>query len=377
MQVNTKVKIAANSRYAPIRYEATRPYAQRFGKLFAAEAAKGATRRVQFIKTELLPLIIGELKRMGAPEGPGPGQGELSNVQIYSGYLEAGRVIFDVHNELSKSLTVTDCRDIPCEALSFPMKSFYLYFGKGSGLVENGMEIEGAFVHHLEDEQSLLIDLVPTGAFAVRAFWQLPMGEQLTGVSIRLDRPTESITAALDRSVDETIERNNGIFKQLEDLERQLALQYGQPVTVPAPVMRLADKRDLLHRALQLVVNTLFFINAVPDDVVTDWEEAAPADLLLQLKSDKFGTRKTAENNLANQGYVKVKFIGRHYANSIEAKTLSEALSTGRVMPTHLRRGHFRSQPYGPERGLRRTVFIAPIVVNPGGGDAAGRIYQV
>jgi len=76
------------------------------------------------------------------------------------------------------------------------------------------------------------------------------------------------------------------------------------------------------------------------------------------------------------QGYVRVRFVGRHYAESAGAKAVSEAMGTGRTMPTHLRRGHFRNQPYGPERSLRRTVFIAPIVVNPGKGEPAGRIYD-
>lgn len=371
-----KVKITRNSRYAPIRYEATRPYADRFGKLFMAEARKGEARRIAFVKNDLLPLIAGEIARMGKPIGPGPGQGETSNVQIYAGYQDGGRLVFDVRNELARSLLITDSREIPCDAITFPSRAFYLHFGCGTGLVENGMEIEGAFVQHLEDEKALLIDLVPAGSFAAKAFWQLPMGEQMTGVRVNLDRPSESIMEALDRSLNEIIERNQAVFQQMADLERQLTAQYGQPVKVPSPVENLGDKRDLLHRALQLVINTLFFLNAVPSDVQEDWEEEAPAELIAQLQSDKFGTRKTAENNLTNQGYVKVRFIGRHYAGSDDAKAVSEALGTSRSMPTHLRRGHFRNQPYGPERALRKTVFIAPIVVNAGKTELAGRIYE-
>ena len=198
----------------------------------------------------------------------------------------------------------------------------------------------------------------------------------MTGVRIDLDRPSEAVANALDRSLDKLIGNNRAIFQQMADLERQLAAQYGQPIKVPSPVENLENKRDLLHRALQLVVNTLFFLMAAPEDVQEDWEEETPADLIAQLSSEKAGTRKTAENRLANEGYVKVRFIGRHYSASADAKAVSEALAPGRAMPTHLRRGHFRNQPYGPERAFRRTVFIAPTVVNAGKGEPLGRVYD-
>ena len=374
--MGNRVKISHKSRYAPIRYEATRPYAMRFGKLFMAAARNGAAARMAFVQKDLLPLLVGEIRRLGKPDGPGPGQGEITNVQVYAGYQNGGRQVFDVRSELAKSLLVTDYVDIPCETLTFPLQAFYLHFGSGTGLVDDGMEIEGAFVQHLPDEQAMLIDLVPAGMFSVSEFWRLPRGEQMTGVRIDLDRPSEAVANALDRSLDKLIENNRAIFQQMADLERQLAAQYGQPIKVPSPVENLENKRDLLHRALRLVINTLFFLMAAPEDVQEDWEEETPADLMAQLSSEKFGTRKTAENRLANEGYVKVRFIGRHYSASAGARAVSEALASGRAMPTHLRRGHFRNQPYGPERALRRTVFIAPTVVNAGKGEPLGRVYD-
>lgn len=374
--MSNKVKITRNSRYAPIRYEATRPYAMRLGKLHMTEAKKGAARRMTFVQKDLFPLLLREIQQLGKPPGPGPGQAEISNVQIYGGYQDSGRIIFDVRQELSRSLLATDSTEIPCEAVAFPMRSFYLHFGSGSGLRDNGLEIEGAFVQHLEEDKAMLIDLVPAGAFSYKTFWQLPMGEPLTGVRIDLNNPSESVSAALDRSIDDVMTRNRSIFAQIAQMERQLTEQYGEVVKVPSPVENLADKRELLHRAIQLVLNTLFFLVAAPEDVQEDWEEEAPAEVVAQLHSEKFGTRKTAENNLSSQGYVRVRFIGRHYAGSAEAKAVSEAMGTGRTMATHLRRGHFRAQPYGPERTLRKTVFIAPVVVNAGKCETAGRIYD-
>lgn len=374
--MGNKVRITRNSRYAPIRYEATRPYATRLGKLHVAEAKKGAARRMAFIQKDLFLLLLREIQQLGKSPGPGPGQAEIANVQIYGGFQDGGRIIFDVRHELARSLLATDSTEIPCGAVAFPTRSFYLHFGPGTGLRDNGMEIEGAFVQHLVEDKALLIGLVSAGSFSYKAFWQLSMGEQMTGVRVELNNPSESVSAALDRSIDDVMTRNQAARDQVSQVERQLNEQYGEIVKVPSPVENLTDKRELLHSALQLVLNTLFFLAAVPEDVQEDWEEEAPAEVVAQLHSEKTGTRKTAENNLANQGYVRVSFVGRHYAESAEAKALSEAMGTGRTMPTHLRRGHFRNQPYGPERSLRKTVFIAPVVVNAGKCEPAGRIYD-
>lgn len=375
--MSQQVGISRSSRYAPIRYEATRPYAKRIGKMFAAEARKGEAERLAFVSDRLFRLIDGEINRLGYPSGPGPTQGEIGNVQIYGEYQDGGRIIFDVRKELSKSLLVTDCREISCDSIVFPARSFYLHFGPGTGLVENGMMIEGAFVQDCPEEKALLVDLVAAGAFAVEEFWRLPMGEQLTGIRVDLSQPEMSISAALDSSIDIIIGNNNKFLQQTAEIERELSVQYGRPIRVPSPVENIADKRELLHSAMQLVINTLFFLSAEPRDVQEDWEASVPAKLLEKLQSPKQGIRISTEKKLLNSGYVKVRFVGRDYAGTLEGKAVAAAMGPGRTMPTHLRRGHFRSQPYGPERALRKTVFIAPVVVNPGKGETPGRIYEV
>jgi hypothetical protein len=121
----------------------------------------------------------------------------------------------------------------------------------------------------------------------------------------------------------------------------------------------------------------LFYLAAEPDDIYEDWDSEAPVDLIQQTHSEKFGTRKTAENTLSSKGYMKVRYVGSQYAKSSSAKEISDAFSSGRTVQTHFRRGHFRRQPHGPENSLRKTVFIAPVVVNAGQGELQGRIYEV
>jgi len=377
-----KIKITRQSRYAPLRYEATRPYAVQLGRLFNSHASgKPAEKRMNFISTQLMPLVKAAVERLGKADGPGAGQAEIGNIQIFGGYLSSGRIIFDVRNELSRSLLVTDAQDVPCNALTFPCEAFYIHFGYGTGLSDKGLEIEGVFVQHLlatPDEPSrLMVDLVPVGYFSARNFWTLPMGEALTGISIELSNPNEPLVDALDRAISDVVKRNKEMLAQYAEFEHSLSEQYGQVVKVPTPIDDLEDKRDLLRRALQLTTNTLFYLAAEPDDIYEDWDSEAPVDLIQQTHSEKFGTRKTAENTLSSKGYMKVRYVGSQYAKSSSAKEISDAFSSGRTVQTHFRRGHFRRQPHGPENSLRKTVFIAPVVVNAGQGELQGRIYEV
>jgi len=374
----TRIPIRNTSRYAPIRYEATRPYAVRIGQRFATAARQGESARMAFVRDELFPLIRGELGRLGVPPGPGAGQAELTNVQLFGPFQQAGRLIFDVHRLLTQALTVTDVKDVPCGALSFPAEHFYIHFGQESGISSEGLPVEGVFVTHQETPHRLIIDLVPAGFYTNPYFWEMPMGEEPIGMSIDLSQPDMPVVTAMERSVAETIERNRKIFQEIEAMERQLSEQFGQLVRIPSPAERLDGKQPALRQALQLVVNTCFFL-AATEDVHEGWELDAPADLRLQAEhAEKPGTRKTAENTLTNSGYIKVRYVGQNYSSSQAAREVGEAIASGRTMPTHFRRGHVRHQPYGPERALRKIVFIPPVTVNPHrAGDSPGRVYDV
>jgi hypothetical protein len=131
----------------------------------------------------------------------------------------------------------------------------------------------------------------------------------------------------------------------------------------------------LLKQGLALVVNCLLYLGVAPEDQEDGWSDTADPHLVEQAKSGlKPGTRKTAERTLVNQGYIKVKFIGHQFASSTEGQEFGQS---GRTVATHFRRGHFRNQPYGPERSMRKVIFIPPVVVNQGQGDVPGRIYEV
>jgi hypothetical protein len=370
-----QIQINSKSAYAPIRYEATRPFASQMGKRFIAASRQGEKQRLAFIRNELFHTLRKEVEKLPV-NGPGPVQSEMLNTQIFGEFQASGKVIFDVARPLAKNLLLSDAESIPCSELEFPFPSFYLHFGTESGLADEGLGIEGAFVVNYDDR--FTIDLVPTG-FGQAQYFALRAGEVLIGAPIDTSDGSKPILQALEDSIDAVLEKNAKTFLEIEAVEAQLLERYGEIVKVPMSVERLDGKRDILRKALGLVVNTLFYLMAEPDDTIEDWESAAPLDALVALETaQKLGTKKTVENSLFKAGYIKVRHVGRKFANSVSARAVEHASGIGKSVSTHIRRGHFRRQAYGQDHAFRKTIFVAPVVVNAEKGELLqGRIYDV
>jgi hypothetical protein len=375
----------ADSTYAPLRYEATRPYALELGKRFMAHHRQGESVRRAFLTKEMMPLVQKEVRRrFGPQDGPGPVQNEFVNVQAFGYYADAGRVIFDVSTALSDSLTHTDIGDIPCGEVPFIARAFYLHFGAltspdGEYVDEAGLPlVEGAFVQHLPGER-FIVDFA-SFSFGDEYFADREHGDELLGVSIDFSDPSLTVLSALSAAVKRIEENHKVMAAQAAEMQEKVLREYGELVRVPTMGERLTHYLPVLSRAMHLVINTLFYIASEPEDVAADWPPDAPDALLTIVRDEsaKPGSRRTAVNTLNNQGYIKVQFVGRRYASTTAAAEVAEAVRTGRTMPTHMRRGHWRRQPYGPERSLRKMVLIAPVLVNPQrAAESPGRIYEL
>ncbi len=370
-----KILINTQSVYAPIRYEATRPFAAQLGKRFIAAARLGESQRKSFVFNELFDHVRKAVEYYPT-EGPGPTQSELTNVQTFGEFQANGKIIFDVAKPLASNLLLTDAESIPCSELEFPVPCFYLHFGTNCDLVDDGFGIEGAFV--TKNKERLIIDLVRDG-FGQENYFTLPMGEMLVSVPIDMTNGSKSILNALNDSITEVIDQRAKSFADVADLELKLLEEHGEVIKVPVAVEFLQDKRDILRKALGLIVNTLFYLMAEPDDVNNGWGSDTPIEAVNALAlASKVGTKKTIENTLSKSGYVKVKYVGDKFTESVSAQSVAHALRDGKTLATHIRRGHFRRQAYGQHFALRKTIFVAPCVVNSGDGELLqGRIYDV
>ena len=95
-----QVKISKRSAYAPIRYEATRPFAAAIARRFLAEEARGEQARLRFVKSDLFPLLSNAIGK--GPNGAGPVQAEITNVQVFAHFISGGKIILDMSRTLSQ-----------------------------------------------------------------------------------------------------------------------------------------------------------------------------------------------------------------------------------------------------------------------------------
>jgi hypothetical protein len=110
----------------------------------------------------------------------------------------------------------------------------------------------------------------------------------------------------------------------------------------------------------------------------TDEDPQYFADLLVVLLATKGVVKQTKASKLAKLG------IGKLRPQTVTTlrldRTLTDAAGnpTGRHVRPHLRRGHIKSQFYGPQRSLRKKIWIEPIMVNVDvGAEPAPRPYRI
>jgi hypothetical protein len=371
------VKINHRSVYAPVRFEATRPYAKRIGRMIASRFTQDDTARFKFLKNELAPIISREMDALGQPEDAASRQFEFSNIQVFGAFYRSNRIVFDLHKALCCALLSTDITDIPCAAFSMPAESVYLHFGQSCDLSNGIKNIEGAFLtlYSFPTGRRLGIDLVPAKTFDANEFWAAPFGDQLISILIELE-DDKTMLNALQRSLADTIERNKAGMAEAEKLELEILKTYGEVVKLPWPGENLVEYQPLLERALTLIVNSIFYLAAIPEDLVNEWEVDTPPQLLTLISSSKQGARRTGETSADNRGYIKVNYLGRKFAAKCESVGFDNREGNTQISP-HIRRGHFRHQRYGIDNLKIKLIFIAPVFVNAGLGEMLGRIYDI
>lgn len=370
------------SEYAPIRYEATRPFAVPLSREFLPQRARGEKSRLAFLKRfsdeRRMEVLLQRIDRRARGETI---SAEITAFQVFSVFLAGGRVIFDLDPVLVSNLCVTDIDDVPCGALSFPAESFYLHFGVKNAVEDGSTRVEGVFVEqHDGGKVSFHLAEVDYGSMG---FTRANPTQALWGPVIDFSDKDASIEQALQTSLTVMQESYaNSRVQFEEELERMRRMYPGHEISLPETIAELAPQRqEIMRKALRAAINAIFYLTS-QDDSQEDWSRDVDPDDLQELAREdlKPGTRKTLENTLRNEGYRKVLFVGRRFAQSAQAIEVAKALGghTGRTLATHFRRGHYRPQAYGEKRLLRKWIFVAPTVVNAHlAQDMPGKIYEV
>lgn len=136
----------------------------------------------------------------------------------------------------------------------------------------------------------------------------------------------------------------------------------------------LDDGFPVFRDAITLVINALFYLSAYPEEGSLEWPNDAPMRMVEKAEhGSTYKERRRSESKLLPLGFSRVRFC--KLSPPYKANGQQGAVG-GRKQ--HWRRGHWRNQPYGKDRELRKLIWILPVMVNKDSKDKqAGRIYTV
>lgn len=282
-------------------------------------------------------------------------------VPLLGQYEASGKQIFDLHDSLTELLRQTDVGECTLEDLHMPYACVYLQFGK---LLD---------VKHAFDSEAGTFEYMD-GVFVALSPWseagsRIKMGfstvhEDGTGVmypGLFFDLLPDERKLPVLQGIEAALDRRQREHQASEDSHHNY-----QAVMAHA---RDADDEaaDTLCRAASLVVNALFYIESLrenlphptpgrdtPPTMSAKWAAANPRQQLKQRSA------------LSADGYTVVRLVGTEVAGQ------ASGAPTGTSRKVHWRRGHWRQQPYGEHMALRRRTWIKPVLV--GGSEAPAEL---
>jgi len=379
----------STGKYHPFRYAQTRPHAKELVQYWMT--AVGDKTHLQFETVEKLQNVImpsynktlSKLPVELRPKTMDLAFEELNRATSYLFFVGNGRNIFDFENKLVSLFKKTDVGDVPVTAIRLPYNAQYIGFGRQDDLelVKNRF-VDGAYLYTEDgpDGYILHIELTTTSP-----------NENLTDetgyVTCRDWCYHFQLSLEEGRSIDLVLDaalKNELNLINPELTEEQKSELPGSFSTVINDSSREGKARraaqletgyETFRTAMNLVVNGLFYLTAHPDENSLEWPKDAPSSLTEKVeKAQTPKQEKRARSKLLPLGFTQVRFcrLPTHYAGSSTENGLSPK--------QHWRRGHWRNQPHGPERSLRKLIWILPVLVGSKEElepESLGHIYSV
>lgn len=391
-------------RYHPERYKSYRHHADQIGKLYRQKVEPSAgmltLEQLQQLGNHIMVDINERSRRYprklktGNPNVSLVMEAENMLAMAYGRFVQAGRQILDFPPSLINMLAKTDIDDIPLNSIKLPYAAQYLHFGPQAGLeLEPGWLVDGAYVEQRgrAGDIRFTVTAVPTDHDKAE-FWYL-FPEAMYTQDFVAEYNSMHMGAAIDTVLTAKLaELRKRMDKAGGDITTALRSQLvakgaamPEGLTVLDATARLAIERDELVRrrhpiyktALQLVVNSLCYISAYPDDIASIWPAGTPKTLREKAEKEKGKESARAKSKLAAMGYVPVHICGQRISDQQTEFGFGAGAFT--QVATHWRRGHWRQQAHGTGRTLRKLIWVMPVLVRKDQGDepAAGHLYLV
>jgi hypothetical protein len=314
-------------------------------------------------------------------------------VTAYGRFVQAGRQILDFPPHLVEMLAQTDVSDMPMNTIKMPYAAQYLHFGPQAGLeLEKGWLVDGAYVesHGVDGDWRITITARPDNPEDARLWFVSPepaYTQDFVQDYRQMDMST-AVTMVLSNRLAALNERASRAGGDITEKVREEVRQRGLSVPETTRLIDVSNERSkeriervnqqhpIYLKALQLAVNALCYVTAYPDDIAAVWPEGTPATLQKKTGSSNAKEARRAASKLASLGYVPVHLCGRKLAEQMPARALPTA-HDGHVA-VHWRRGHWRNQPYGQGRSLRKLIWMMPVLVGAtraGEEPESGHLY--
>lgn len=335
------MKMNKRSKYAPVRYAATRPYTQ---KDFAEINSKRAFQDNQYFTADYESFLVEKIINSPAAHHLKKSADSFLPSEIKSFFISEafaldfhaktkGEIpIFEVDAMVQKIMDKTDITDVMFDSLPESILGmFYLYFG-------NDETYDGAYIYHTTEQ--LIIALSPKNAFST-AF------KNMTTTPVLMVLPAKKKNNLLN--IKKAFAHNATLAADGISITPEVYDKYIEPI----------------FEGLERAIKTLLYIAAEEDDVITDWSSDTPRQRIAAIEAIKNSAKKVIQfEALKLEGYFKVNYVGRRFKERADYHVLEQLEESLRQNKSpHFRRGHFRNQAHGKGFSLRKVIFVPPTVV--------------
>lgn len=284
-------------------------------------------------------------------------------VLLHALYVSAGRQVFQFTPSIITDFKRTDLSETPIGKLKLPYAAGFLHFGRQVDLkIDDQIRVSEEYVdgayYHCGPEGQLTIQLTlsrPDGT------WSKLPGPSFSISADELDHPAHLV---VDKALDSDIADLNR--SNFNDALRETVQEWDDAT------------RPVVHGALSLVLNALFYLDAYGADTGPVAPSSAPPEIRdtyeKAIRSGKPKAIRSARHALMADGFSVVRMCGI----GAEQNQGTGAECGGQTVRTHWRRGHWRMQPCGRQLSQVKRVWIRPTLVGKDAGSPVkGHIYSV
>ena len=274
-------------------------------------------------------------------------------------YAHAGGTLFTIDDGLLEMLEHTDIDlDIPMGDIRLPFDNVYIELGrkrtgdgaKGKRTLHNDVSgehiVEGAYVSRTRRSDNAggneVFELTMTGS---------PLGKRDLGDdAIEWVSMESTGTRTIREALHDAFTSGGYLFGE-EGREKEVRI-------APSERLKLLEQRSA--QRLELVIKALLYLS-MPNLRQEVYRDRSEADRLVARTQSNAHKRKAMRQ--AARTYDTVLILPP-LMSSQAVGAAAPGDDAARTMRSHWRRGHFRTQRHGEGYSLRKTIWIAPVLVN-------------